>query len=118
MTGFDWKTLLLSPRGRTSRADFWLRFVLPYMAISIVLSLAAGASGSIALVALMWIFAVIAFWPTLVVGIKRWHDRDKSGWWILIGLVPVIGAIYAFVQCGCLAGTPGPNRFGNDPRTR
>jgi uncharacterized membrane protein YhaH (DUF805 family) len=45
--------------------------------------------------------------PSILVDIKRWHDRDKSGWWMPILFVPIIGAIWLF-----LAGTPGPNRFG------
>ena len=46
---------------------------------------------------------------------RRWHDRDKSGWWTLIGLIPVVGAIWILVECGCLKGSDGPNRFGADP---
>ncbi|MGB6766725.1 MAG: DUF805 domain-containing protein [Methyloceanibacter sp.] len=45
--------------------------------------------------------------PSILVDIKRWRDRDKSGWWMPILFVPIIGAIWLF-----LAGTPGPNRFG------
>ena len=46
---------------------------------------------------------------------KRWHDRDKSGWWSLIGLVPFIGAIWILVELGILEGTRGPNQYGPDP---
>jgi uncharacterized membrane protein YhaH (DUF805 family) len=52
---------------------------------------------------------------SLAVFAKRWHDRDKSGWWSLILLVPFIGSIWALVECGCLPGTEGPNRYGADP---
>jgi uncharacterized membrane protein YhaH (DUF805 family) len=55
------------------------------------------------------------FWISLAVTIKRWHDRDKSGFWIFIGLIPIVGPIWAFVETGCLRGTMGPNRFGDDP---
>ena len=47
------------------------------------------------------------------VHIKRFHDRDKSGWWVLIGLIPIIGAIWLLIELGFLKGTPGPNRFGS-----
>jgi uncharacterized membrane protein YhaH (DUF805 family) len=53
------------------------------------------------------------FW--LCVYGKRWHDRDKSAWWILIGLIPFIGWIWVLVEVGFLKGTDGPNRFGEDP---
>ena len=54
-------------------------------------------------------------WISLAVNANRWHDRDKSAWWILIGLVPIAGGIWAFVECGCLRGTMGDNTFGPDP---
>ena len=42
-------------------------------------------------------------WVSLAVSVKRWHNRDMSGWWILIGLVPVIGGIVAIIQTGFFA---------------
>ncbi|MDF1713501.1 MAG: DUF805 domain-containing protein [Akkermansiaceae bacterium] len=56
-----------------------------------------------------------AVWIGLALGVKRWHDRDKSGWWVLIGIIPLIGPIWTFVECGCLQGTHGPNSYGPDP---
>lgn len=47
----------------------------------------------------------------LSIGIRRWHDLNKSGWWMLIGFVP-FGGLYAFVMQGFVVGDPGPNRFG------
>jgi uncharacterized membrane protein YhaH (DUF805 family) len=58
------------------------------------------------------IFALVALIPTVIVYIKRFHDRDKSGWWVLITLIPIIGAIWILVELGFLKGTPGLNRFG------
>jgi uncharacterized membrane protein YhaH (DUF805 family) len=52
----------------------------------------------------------------IIVQIKGWHDRDKSGWWILINLVPCIGALWTLIECGFLPGTRGDNRFGPNPR--
>lgn len=49
------------------------------------------------------------------VAIKRFHDRDKSGAWVFIILVPIIGQVWYLVETGVLAGTPGPNRFGPSP---
>ena len=59
-------------------------------------------------------FLIIA-WPGIAISIKRWHDRNKAGWWLLILLVPVLG-IWNLIECGFLPGTPGTNRFGPDPR--
>ena len=106
--------LLFTVRGRISRKAYWFATVILFAAglvASILDWIVFGTrSGAIsAIVALVSLFASIA------VGVKRWHDRDKSGWWILIVLVPVIGWIWAIVENGFLRGTIGPNRFGSDP---
>jgi len=54
------------------------------------------------------------FWSGLAVDAKRWHDRNKSAWWILIEFIPLIGAIWSFIELGFLKGTDSPNRFGPD----
>ena len=51
----------------------------------------------------------------IMLHIKRCHDRDKSGWWCLLLLIPVVGTIWAIIDLGVLAGTLGENRFGPDP---
>jgi uncharacterized membrane protein YhaH (DUF805 family) len=58
---------------------------------------------------------LLLLWPALAVSIKRWHDRDHSGWWVLIALVPVVGWAWMLVANGFLAGTDGPNRYGPPP---
>jgi hypothetical protein len=61
---------------------------------------------------LLFLLAYYVGYPIIV---KRWHDRDKSGWWVLIGLIPVIGGLWMIIECGFLKGTEGSNRFGPDP---
>lgn len=61
------------------------------------------------------ILILLTIWPSLAIYAKRWHDRDKSGWWTLIGLVPIIGGLWMLIELGFLRGTDGPNRFGPDP---
>lgn len=51
----------------------------------------------------------------IIAQIKRWHDRDESGWWVFINLIPLIGGLWSLIECGCLRGTQGANRFGDDP---
>ena len=49
------------------------------------------------------------------IAVKRWHDRDKSGWWVLIEWIPLIGSLWTIIECGFLKGTEGPNHFGPSP---
>ena len=65
------------------------------------------------------LIGLAVFLPLMVAGfafgVRRWHDRNRSGWWVLIALVPLIGPLWTFVDCGCLRGTAGDNRYGPDP---
>jgi uncharacterized membrane protein YhaH (DUF805 family) len=65
----------------------------------------------------VWLLAVspLGGWVWLALSIKRWHDRDKSAAWVALAMVPGIGGPWTFVECGCLRGTLGPNRYGADP---
>jgi uncharacterized membrane protein YhaH (DUF805 family) len=54
------------------------------------------------------------FLPGLAVSVRRLHDTDRSGWWVLLFLIPLIGAIVLLIWY-CSRGTPGGNRFGPDP---
>ena len=55
------------------------------------------------------------FLPSLALQVRRLHDTDRSGWWVLIGLVPLVGVILLIVWW-CQDGTPGDNRFGVDTK--
>ncbi len=113
MGDIDWQYLLLRFDGRINRAKFWSGVGAIIVAYIVIFALFAIDSG--ALRALLGLAYIAMIWPSLAISIKRWHDRDKSGWWVLIGLVPVIGGIWALVETGFLAGTGGPNQYGPDP---
>jgi uncharacterized membrane protein YhaH (DUF805 family) len=119
--------LLFSFEGRINRAKFWL-VLLGVAVVEVVVLGATGGSaylttadptmvmqsmGSTGFIPL--IIFIPLFWIGLAANVKRWHDRDKSGWWILINLVPVIGGLWSLIETGFLPGTHGSNRFGPDP---
>lgn len=106
------KDFLLTWEGRVNRQRFWA-YVLVYLAAIIVLALVEGVLGLGG--ALSTVFVLVALYPSICISIKRWHDLDKSGWWVLINLIPLVGGIIALVFNGFLKGTGGPNRFGEDP---
>src|SRR3954452_13488776 len=110
----DFKTFYFSFDGRIGRQDFWLRYVLPYLGMIFVIVLIEGINENVGQTVSL-IFSLAIIWPSLAVIAKRWHDRNKSGWWILIALIPIVGSIWALVENGFLRGTVGPNRFGPDP---
>ena len=61
------------------------------------------------------VLLAINAWIFLAVHVTRWHDRGKSGLWLLICLVPVIGPIWLLVEMGFLRGSEGWNDYGSDP---
>ncbi len=127
----DWKYILTSFSGRLNRQPFWLGVVLVVVVELVVFyavyalfgtssvptedTMAPGMSVSPIGWLILGIVYIGVIWAGLALQIKRWHDRDKSGWWCLVGLVPLIGSIWVIVECGFLQGTAGPNRFGADP---
>jgi uncharacterized membrane protein YhaH (DUF805 family) len=74
-----------------------------------------GGSARMALWAIM-IFSLAMILPSLAVSVRRLHDSDKSGWWVLLGLTG-IGSVVLFIFF-LLDGTQGPNRYGPDPKGR
>ena len=102
--------ILFSLKGRVNRAKFWMVNLLMIVVAGIVV-LIYGEEGFVILLP----FGILGFWVGFAVTAKRWHDRNKSAWWILIELIPIIGPIWAFVELGFCKGTDGPNRFGPDP---
>jgi uncharacterized membrane protein YhaH (DUF805 family) len=114
MGDIDWQHLLFQFDGRINRAKFWAgvgALIVGYFVIAILFS----AIDSGAVRGILGILYLAFIWPSLAISIKRWHDRDKSGWWVLIGFVPLIGGIWALIETGILEGTKGPNQYGPDP---
>ena len=115
--------------GRARRREYWM-FVLVNVVIVIVLSVidtllgtggfratAGGgsfyAANSLGLLSGLYTLAVLL--PSIAVTVRRLHDTDRSGWWILLGFIPIIGGNILLVFY-VLEGTRGPNRFGPDPK--
>ncbi len=63
---------------------------------------------------LIGLFALATFIPSIAVAVRRLHDTDRSGWWMLLAFLPLIGAVWLLILM-VLGGTRGPNRFGQDP---
>ena len=111
--------------GRSQRKEYWMFYLfvmIVYIVLSIIMSLGAptmdpatgqlSGGGAMATIgfALVCVFWLGTFIPALAVSIRRMHDQDRSGWWILC---PIANIIFLFID-----GTPGTNRFGPDPKGR
>lgn len=96
--------ILFSFEGRINRKTYWA-FYLPFLLLCVLIRESSQPEILYAL------FTIIVFWPALAVQVKRWHDRNKSGFWVLINLIPILGQIWATFELGFLPGTDGENRF-------
>lgn len=97
--------------GRDNRQRYWyfyLFYVIFYIVLSAIDSI-LGTEGS-----LSSLFALASIVPSLAIGARRLHDTDRSGWWQLILLIPIIGVIILIVFLA-QKGSEGENRFGDDP---
>jgi len=104
--------------GRARRKEYWF-FALFNTIIALVLALVDMGLGTFNAEfgwgVLSGIYILAVFLPTIGVAIRRLHDTDRSGWWILISLIPFIGAIWIFVLL-VLDGTAGQNQYGPDSK--
>lgn len=113
----SWKQLLFSFQGRVGRKAFWLTLLIGVVAgilaqvLVIGAVMASGQEPSPLVMVPLFLVALALVWVSLAIQAKRWHDQDKSAWWILVNLVPAVGGLVTLVMCGFLQGTPGSNRF-------
>jgi uncharacterized membrane protein YhaH (DUF805 family) len=104
--------------GRARRKEYWMFFLISTV-ISIILAVIDSFTGTISeeagLGLFSGIYALAVLIPGLSVTVRRLHDTDRSGWWILIGLIPIIGGI-ALLIFMVLDSTPGGNQYGPNPK--
>jgi len=111
------KRYLFSFKGRATRLEYWM-YNVALICASVILGFIIIPLGDEVGVIVIAVFYLFFIWSLIAIQVKRWQDRDKSGWWILINLVPIIGSIWALIENGFLRGTEGMNRFGEDPLER
>ena len=92
--------------GRARRAEYWWFFLFNVLAASILAAVSETLSG---------VFSLVTLLPTLAVSVRRLHDIDRSGWWLLLMILPLIGPIVLLVW-SLTRGTAGINNFGDDPK--
>ncbi len=98
--------------GRARRKEYWM-FALFYILIYLGLMLVESLVGSPGILVLIFSLGLLV--PSVGVTIRRLHDTSRSGWWVLIAFVPLVGGIVLLVFM-CLDSTPGSNAYGPNPK--
>ena len=106
--------------GESADPLYWLRGVIPIYGslVAIILfgqSIQDNPSSGPMQAVLMVIWLVFTLIAGVAMEVKRWHDRGKSGAWVFIRFIPLIGPLWTFVEVGCLPGDSGENAYGPDP---
>ncbi len=103
--------------GRARRAEYW-NFVLYSTLITLVLGIiesSAGMTTDFSGGVISMLFNLFVLIPSLAVAVRRLHDTNTSGWFLLIALIPIIGFIVLIFKCAA-EGDKGPNQYGTDPK--
>ena len=104
--------------GRARRKEYWMFFLFNVL-ISLGLGVLDVVAGTYSVEYetgfFSGLYSLLVLIPGIAVGVRRLHDTNRSGWWILISLIPIIGVLVLFVFM-CLDSQPGTNRFGVNPK--
>ena len=102
--------------GRARRTEFWMFYLFQFIIGTVLLILWFVPKIGVVFIVLSILFWLATIVPTIAVAVRRMHDQNKQGAWVLIGLIPFgIGAIWLLVLL-CIEGTRGPNQYGPDPK--
>jgi uncharacterized membrane protein YhaH (DUF805 family) len=94
-------------QGRVGRGAAWGSSFLVYSPLVFGV-----VSTSDTAVAIIWIAIALLGFLSLSFQVRRCHDRGKSGFWLLLGVIPILGGLWALIELGCLPGDPGDNAHG------
>jgi uncharacterized membrane protein YhaH (DUF805 family) len=108
--------------GRASRAEYWWFVLFEWLALVVLIILAVAIAGRSketnpffdAFIVPFVIALAAVIIPNIAVQVRRLHDQDRSGWFILLFFIPYVGGLISLVFM-LIPGTSGPNRFGPDP---
>jgi uncharacterized membrane protein YhaH (DUF805 family) len=100
--------------GRARRQEYWM-YTLVSLVIYLVVLILSLATKSAVFTALYGLYSLAVLLPSLAVFVRRMHDVGRSGWWIFLGLIPLVGTIILIVWLAT-AGQQGPNSYGPDPK--
>lgn len=97
--------------GRANRPEFWWFFLFGFLGSIATSIVDAAIFRNLGIDPLNGLFSLAILLPSLAVSVRRLHDTDRSGWWVLLHLIPIVGTIILIIWF-CQRGTPGRNRFG------
>lgn len=102
--------------GRASRSEYWFWFLFALLIGLFTATVDTALFGPDSMRPLNSLASLVLFLPGIAVAVRRFHDLDRTGWWLLISLTGI--GILVLIVWFCFRGTEGDNRFGPDPLER
>ena len=97
--------------GRATRSEYWWFFLINFVVVIALSSIKPVVGGNI-IKTISGLYTLFIFLPHIAVTVRRLHDSDRSGWWFLLSVIPVIGTVILAILL-CFRSTNGVNRFGS-----
>jgi len=107
--------MLFSFKGRAGRMLYWMSLLGFWVGVGVVANMEKWFWRAEEPTLVLYTWILVGLWALTAIQVKRWHDRDKSGGWVLINFIPILGNLWSLVENGFLKGTEGINRFDNTP---
>jgi uncharacterized membrane protein YhaH (DUF805 family) len=109
--------------GRARRKEFWMFLLFHYIFIFLTVFLVFSLTGDLyesdetnyVFVTIICTYLLLSFIPSLAITVRRLHDSGKSGWWLLLNLIPYIGWFVILIFT-CFDSNPGENKWGPNPK--
>jgi uncharacterized membrane protein YhaH (DUF805 family) len=109
--------------GRSRRKEYWMFMLLHILVLAVLFAVVfvGDRSGiellSFGAICLMWLYLLAVLVPSLALQVRRFHDQSRSGFHVLLGLIPYVGSVVVLIFM-CVDGVEGRNRYGPDPKPR
>ena len=100
--------------GRARRREYWMFFLCNLLVAIACMAVDVGLVMTVGIGFLNLLYSLAVIIPGVAVTVRRLHDTGRSGWWILIALVPVVGLVLLVFMC--LDSQPGSNHYGENPK--
>ncbi len=107
---------LLNFNGRIRRMGWWIAGIAVSVVTSVVDNLRDGDDTNVLVLLILGIIGLVLWVIGISISVRRWHDLNKSGWWVLVNLIPILGWIYTLVMLGFMPGDQGHNSYGPPPK--
>ncbi len=99
--------------GRARRKEIWMFAIFSFL-VALVIGVIEGMIGMPFVLSGFYYLAMIL--PSWAVSVRRLHDTRRSGWWLLVSLIPVVGGLILFILLYCVDSEPGDNMYGENPK--